>query len=80
MLEYLDQRNKDPKPFVWTADADLISAKPSDFLNVFLAQDTDPVRQRRDWWNLPIPTSPTPSLSSLIEPTCPHDGDLGIRR
>jgi hypothetical protein len=24
MLDYLDQRNKDPKPFVWTADADLI--------------------------------------------------------
>jgi hypothetical protein len=23
----LDQRNKDPKPFVWTADADLILGK-----------------------------------------------------
>ncbi len=22
MLDYLDQRNKDPKPFVWKADAD----------------------------------------------------------
>lgn len=27
MLGYLDQRNKDPKPFVWTADADLILGK-----------------------------------------------------
>jgi hypothetical protein len=27
MLEYLDQRNHNPKPFVWTADADLILGK-----------------------------------------------------
>ena len=27
MLAYLDQRNKDPKPFVWTADADMILGK-----------------------------------------------------
>jgi transposase len=27
MLDYLDQRNQDPKPFVWTADADLILGK-----------------------------------------------------
>ena len=27
MLNYLDQRNKNPKPFVWTADADLIIGK-----------------------------------------------------
>jgi transposase len=27
MLDYLDQSNKDPKPFVWTADADLILGK-----------------------------------------------------
>jgi transposase len=27
MLDYLDERNKDPKPFVWTADADLILGK-----------------------------------------------------
>src|SRR5438270_3352076 len=27
MLDYLDQRNKHPKPFVWTADADLILGK-----------------------------------------------------
>jgi transposase len=27
LLDYLDQRNKDPKPFVWTADADLILGK-----------------------------------------------------
>lgn len=27
MLDYLDQRNKDPKPFVWTAEADLILGK-----------------------------------------------------
>jgi transposase len=27
MLDYLDQRNKAPKPFVWTADADLILGK-----------------------------------------------------
>jgi transposase len=27
MLEYLDQRNRKPKPFVWTANADLILGK-----------------------------------------------------
>ena len=27
MLAYLDNRNRDPKPFVWTADADLILGK-----------------------------------------------------
>jgi transposase len=27
MLDYLDQRNRDPKPFVWTASADLILGK-----------------------------------------------------
>jgi transposase len=27
MLDYLDHRNKDPKPFVWKADADLILGK-----------------------------------------------------
>jgi hypothetical protein len=27
MLAYLDNRNQDPKPFVWTADADLIPGK-----------------------------------------------------
>ena len=26
-LDYFDQRNKNPKPFVWAADADLILAK-----------------------------------------------------
>src|ERR1700761_4538203 len=29
MLDYLDQRNRDPKPFVWTAGADLILGKVS---------------------------------------------------
>ena len=27
MLTYLDQRNENPKPFIWTADADLILGK-----------------------------------------------------
>jgi hypothetical protein len=27
MLNYLDSRNRDPKPFVWTASAELILAK-----------------------------------------------------
>jgi transposase len=27
MLDYLDQRNRDPRPFVWRADADLILGK-----------------------------------------------------
>lgn len=27
MLDYLKQRNRDPKPFIWTADADLILGK-----------------------------------------------------
>jgi len=26
-LDYLDECNKDPKAFAWTADADLISGK-----------------------------------------------------
>ncbi len=35
MLEYLDHRNRDPKPFVWTADADLILGKVQRFLQTF---------------------------------------------
>jgi hypothetical protein len=27
MLDYLDERSKDPTPFVWTADAELILGK-----------------------------------------------------
>jgi hypothetical protein len=27
MLDYLDRRNENPKPFIWTADADLILGK-----------------------------------------------------
>ena len=27
MLDYLDRRNRNPKPFVWTADADLTLGK-----------------------------------------------------
>jgi hypothetical protein len=27
MLDYLDHRNEEPKPFVWTGDADLILGK-----------------------------------------------------
>ena len=27
MLNYLDQRNENPKPFIWTADADMILGK-----------------------------------------------------
>ena len=27
MLDYLDQGNRDPKPFVWTADADMTLGK-----------------------------------------------------
>jgi hypothetical protein len=30
MVDYLDRRNKNPKPFVWTADADQSSATDSD--------------------------------------------------
>ncbi len=40
MLDYLDHRNENPEPFVWTADADFILGRVRDFLNVFLAQDT----------------------------------------
>lgn len=31
MLNYLDRRNEDPKPFTWTADADLILGKVARF-------------------------------------------------
>jgi len=34
-LEDSDRRNKNPKPFVWTADADLILGEWSDFVNVY---------------------------------------------
>ena len=27
VLDYLDRRNQNPRPFVWTADADLILGK-----------------------------------------------------
>ena len=27
MLDYLDNRNQDPKPFIWTASADLVLGK-----------------------------------------------------
>ena len=40
MLDYLDRRNEHPRPFLWTADADLILGKVSDFANEFLARDT----------------------------------------
>jgi hypothetical protein len=36
MLDYFDQRNRNPKPFVWTADADLILGRSHAFLNVWL--------------------------------------------
>jgi hypothetical protein len=31
MLTYLEERNRSPKPFVWTADADLILGKVERF-------------------------------------------------
>jgi hypothetical protein len=31
MRDYLDQRNEEPKPFVWTGDADLILGKIQPF-------------------------------------------------
>ena len=49
LLEYLDQRNRDPKPFVWTADADLILGMSGDFVNEFLTQDTSSLT----WSQLP---------------------------
>jgi hypothetical protein len=40
MLDYLDERNKDPKPFVWTADADLILDKLSRLTKRIPTRDT----------------------------------------
>jgi len=34
--EYLDHNNENPKPFVWTADADLILGRSEDFVSEFL--------------------------------------------
>ena len=48
MLAYLDQRNEHPKPFVWTADADLILARSHDFLNVLPAQHTSEAPPQTD--------------------------------
>jgi len=33
MLDYFDQRNRDPKPFAWTADADLTLGKVEKLCN-----------------------------------------------
>lgn len=38
MLDYSDERNKDPQPFVWTAAADLTLARSDGFLNIFPTQ------------------------------------------
>ncbi len=38
MLDYLDERNKDPTPFVWTADADLILGKVRRLSELFPTQ------------------------------------------
>lgn len=42
MLDYLHRRNRDPKPFVWKADADLIlgTARTRE-----TAPKTDPISQ-----------------------------------
>ncbi len=45
MLDYLDQRNKNPKPFIWTANADLILGESRDFINLCLARYTRLDRQ-----------------------------------
>jgi len=50
MLDYLDRRNEHPRPFLWTADADLILGKVSDFANEFLARDTSNRRNTRVFW------------------------------
>jgi hypothetical protein len=39
-LDYLDRRNKKPKPLIWTAGADLIPGKSERLLNVSPAQNT----------------------------------------
>ena len=46
MLAYLDERNENPKPFMWTADADLIRRKVAQFSKSYfplraLAKDCD---------------------------------------
>ena len=47
MLDYLDQRNRNPKPFVWAADADLILGKVARLSkNVFPTQDTSRIWKR----------------------------------
>jgi hypothetical protein len=48
LLDYLDRRSEHPKPFSWTADADLILGKIQRFLSGFLTQDT-----RKDRLNSP---------------------------
>ncbi len=40
MLDYLDRRNQNPKPFVWTPMPISSSARSKDFVNVFPAQDS----------------------------------------
>lgn len=40
MIDYLDQPNRNPKPFQWRADADLILRKIAEYLNESLIQDT----------------------------------------
>jgi hypothetical protein len=45
----LDQRNEDPTPFVWTADADLILGKVERLCKVFRAQDTGTILEKSRW-------------------------------
>jgi hypothetical protein len=35
MLDYLDQRNHNPKPFIWTADGDLIPGEVERLCKLF---------------------------------------------
>ncbi len=39
-VEYLEHNNQNPKPFVWTADADSPWERCKDFVSEFLTQDT----------------------------------------
>ena len=75
MLDYLDKRNENPKPFVWTADADLILGKVAfDFLNASLAQDTS----SRPKYRTAIPTSIVrPQAERKRSPVDPRESSYG---
>jgi len=46
MLKYLDRWNESPKPFIWTASADMILGKVERLSKIILAHDTSVMSEK----------------------------------